>query len=155
MWVWCLVQVLVSSWNIEHWSISIKSAYSISNSSWFHKMSKNHLYLAIGIISPFEAPFKDKTVTEHQPPKRTIPRMWWLTLAMLSNDLRSEQWRPPWGRRGSFAPQLGGSTPLRPRMGGLFLYANTVPHRSGIEANGSLYTPSSLHPSKRLLMETK
>jgi len=29
-----------------------KSAYSISNSSWFHKMSKNHLYLAIGIISP-------------------------------------------------------------------------------------------------------
>ena len=51
MWVWCLVQVLVSSWNIEHWSISIKSAYSFSNSSWFHKMSKNHLYLAIGITS--------------------------------------------------------------------------------------------------------
>jgi len=40
---------LVSSWNIEHWSISIKSAYSFSNSSWFHKMSKNHLYFAIGI----------------------------------------------------------------------------------------------------------
>ena len=51
MWVWCLVQVLVSSWNTEHWSISIKSAYLFSNSSWFHKMSKNHLYLAIGIIS--------------------------------------------------------------------------------------------------------
>jgi len=28
-----------------------KSAYSISNSSWFHKMSKNHLYLAIDFIS--------------------------------------------------------------------------------------------------------
>jgi len=41
----------VSSWNIEHWSNSIKSAYSFSNSSWFHKMSKNHLYLASGIIS--------------------------------------------------------------------------------------------------------
>ena len=54
MWVWCLVQVLVSSWNIEHWSISIKSAYSFSNSSWFHKMSKNHLYLACGIISPWQ-----------------------------------------------------------------------------------------------------
>jgi len=26
----------------------------------------------------------------------------------------------------------------------LFPYANTVTHRSGIEANGSLYTPSSL-----------
>ena len=51
MWVWCLVQVLVSSWNIEHWSNSIKSAYSFSNSSWFHRMSKNHLYFASGIIS--------------------------------------------------------------------------------------------------------
>jgi len=28
-----------------------KSASSFSNSSWFHKMSKNHLYFAIGIIS--------------------------------------------------------------------------------------------------------
>ena len=28
-----------------------KSAYSFSNSSWFHKISKNNLYLAIGIIS--------------------------------------------------------------------------------------------------------
>ena len=28
-----------------------KSASSFSNSIWFHKMSKNHLYLAIGIIS--------------------------------------------------------------------------------------------------------
>jgi len=51
MWVWCLVQALVSSWNIEHWSNSIKSAYSFSNSSWFHKMSKNHSYLAIIFIS--------------------------------------------------------------------------------------------------------
>jgi len=46
-----LVQVLVSSWSIEHWSNSIKSAYSFSNSSWFHKMSKNQVYLASGIIS--------------------------------------------------------------------------------------------------------
>jgi len=28
-------------------------------------------------------------------------------------------WRPPWGREGSFAPQLGGSTRIRPRLGGL------------------------------------
>ena len=33
----------------------------------------------------------------------------------------------------------------------MFPYANTVPHRSGIEAKDSLYTPSSLHPSRRLL----
>ena len=42
------------------------------------------------LLSPFEVHFKDKTVTEHRPPKRTIPRMRLLTLAMLSNDLRSE-----------------------------------------------------------------
>jgi len=62
----------------------------------------------------------------------------------LSNDSRSEQWHPRWDRRGSFVPQLGGSTPLRLRLGGLFLYVNIVPHHSGIEAKDNLYTPFTL-----------
>jgi len=53
--------------------------------------------------SSFEAPFKDKTVTEHRPPKRTIPRMRWLTLAMLPNDLRPKRLLRP-STRGIYSP---------------------------------------------------
>jgi len=62
---------------------------------------------------------------------------------------------------GTLAPTVGPKRLLRPSArgtnspqtstGGLVPVCNTVPHRSGIEAKGSLYTPSSFHPSRRLL----
>ena len=51
----------------------------------------------------------------------------------------------------SLAPFKSTPTPSFYVTWKVFPYANTVPHRSGIEAKGSLYTPSSLHPLRRLL----
>jgi len=95
--------------------------------------------------------FKDKTVTEHRPPKQTIPRMRWLTLAMLSLGLEVRIVAPTMGLKRFHSFSTRGNPPLGSRLGACSGTPNIVLHRSEVEAKGSLYTPSSSNPLRRLL----
>ena len=88
-WVWNIDIIYGNEKVVQRWTLIPLNLYwgtyfDIPNNLTSFRNRDQEEFKCMFLIQPFEMPFKDKTMTKFWAPKQTIPRMWWLTLGMLS-----------------------------------------------------------------------